>query len=820
LYAAHTQAQTTAFYYGPQVPRELLTVYDQVVVEPGHNHDLTAWAQLRAAPVAYFSIGEVAPSKQAGIERAWRVAENAAWSSSVMDLTHPGYRAYVLQQYEQLWAAGYKRFFLDTLDSYQLGTKDVAGRELQRRALCELIKAMAARHPDAHWLLNRGFELLPEIASHVHGVVAESLFDRWDAAQRRYVRVPEADRTWLLARLREVRTRYKLPVVVIDYRPTQERAAARATAQKIVKLGFQPWVCNYALNDLGVGALEVMPRRVLVVSDHADPGAQLGPVRAVAPVLEYLGYVPEYVSVAKGLPDYEVTAHYAGIVSVFESGFVSAAYERWLSQQIHAGVRIAVFGGLGVRADSALARELGITALPAPKPGLAHKQAVEITQRGAWIGFEAEPSAHDVEGSAVVISGQGVETQLELRTGQGALATAIATTRHGGFALSHVFAQRGLQGELAWVLEPFAFLKQALALQDLPVPDVSTESGRRVALFVIDAEGLAQPARLRGSPQIAHVLRTQILAKYYWPHALSVATTGVAADKSAAAALIAAGAAYGGELGLSVGTTEQRGPAPSLTGIEPLWLAQQPEHIPLPIAQDLSFIGAASEAYPLRRVLETLAFTDKPRRLRALALHYHAFALGSPGGLAALQGVYAKLAEQRLFSVRADEYRARVLAFREQVVVRDTAGAFARVGGSALRSLRVPVTMGLPDLQRSRGVAGFVTVGSERYVTFTADPGAQLVLSQVTQPAPYVIDTNGKVERFERSAAATQHELQIDAALSLSVRFGGLPAQSACSLKMPTRLVSGRSDAAGEWQLDLPEHTTGRATLTCAQEAS
>ena len=45
-------AQTTAFYYGRMVPRELSAAYEQIVVEPGHNHDLTAFAKTRAGRVS------------------------------------------------------------------------------------------------------------------------------------------------------------------------------------------------------------------------------------------------------------------------------------------------------------------------------------------------------------------------------------------------------------------------------------------------------------------------------------------------------------------------------------------------------------------------------------------------------------------------------------------------------------------------------------------------------------------------------------------------------------------------------------------------
>ena len=719
--ASQVSAQTTAFYYGRVIPRELTVAYDQIVVEPGHPHDLAALAKTRAVPVAYLSLGEVSPDKLNGTDPAWHLNKNQAWASTVMDLSHPGYRNWVVEQYEKLWSAGYRRFFFDTLDSYQLGTSDPKQREQLRRALCGLITSLAARHPDARFLLNRGFELMPDVSKHVHGVVAESLFDRWDGSKNAYVRVPEADRTWLLGKLREVRDRYKLPVIVIDYRPTAEREQARATAQKIRDLGFQPWVCNYGLNDLGVGAVEILPRRVLIVTDRPDAGAQVGPARSLAPVLEYLGYVPEYRAVTEQLPEHELSAHYAGIVSVLPAGFQAKGFEAWLGKQIEAGVRVAMFGGLGFAADSKLAKELGIQPLPAAKPGEGKPGPVTLTTRDAAVGFEAEPPLHGPEGIAVRLSGEGVKSHLSLRTGSGAEVTAIATTRFGGVALSHVFAMRGLAGESAWVLDPFVFLQSALRLPAMPAPDVTTESGRRVALLAVDAQGLSDYARMRGRPRIARVLETEVLARFPWPHALRIADDASEADRASAQSLLheCTRALYTAEL--VTGSSASLWPQPSLTGIQPLWAANDPASIPLPVADDLRFIGPLTEAYPLRRVIETFELTDQPRRLRPVALHYHAFALSSPGGLSALLQVYAWLKAQNVLPVRVDEYRSRVDSFREQVVLRALDGSYELIGGAALRTVRVPAAWGAPDVAQSAGIA-FTSeaVSGARYVTFSA----------------------------------------------------------------------------------------------------
>jgi polysaccharide biosynthesis protein PelA len=101
--------------------------------------------------------------------------------------------------------------------------------------------------------LNRGFDVLPELAPIVSGLVAESLFQGWNAQTREYVSVSPDDRSWLLARLTDARQRYGLPVTVIDYVADNDAALAQHTAARIAALGFSPWVANVGLDRLPDG---------------------------------------------------------------------------------------------------------------------------------------------------------------------------------------------------------------------------------------------------------------------------------------------------------------------------------------------------------------------------------------------------------------------------------------------------------------------------------------------------------------------------------------------------------------------------------------
>lgn len=99
---------------------------------------------------------------------------------------------------------------------------------------------------------------------------------------------------------------------------------------------------NGALNQVGVGSIEPMPRKVLVLydakrTDYNNLAYSSAHFYAAMP-LEYLGYGAVYQDVNEPLPENTLTGRYAGIVAWFgtrvENGTV---YRHWLLQQMQDG---------------------------------------------------------------------------------------------------------------------------------------------------------------------------------------------------------------------------------------------------------------------------------------------------------------------------------------------------------------------------------------------------------------------------------------------------------------------------------------------------
>jgi len=514
-----------AFYYGASPPLEELAAFDAVVLEP---------AQLAHPPqsgpslwFAYVSAGEIERSRPyfAELPAAWQLGRNPSFDSVVVDQSQAAWPAFFAERVVRpLWESGWRGFFLDTLDSYHLYAKTPEARSRQEAGLVALVRELRARFPGVRLFFNRGFEILPQVHAEAWGVAAESLYRAYDHGAQRYREVPEADRRWLAGQLARVRDEWRLPAVAIDYAPPAEREQARAIAQRIVRDGFIPWISTPGLDMLGVGAVEVMPRRVLMLYERASESDQLiyqDAHRAAALPLEWLGYVPEYRDIRAPLPEGTLAGRYAGIVAWLTDD--TRAGERlypWIRRQMADGVRVAFFASFGFRLDAGRAGALGLALAPMERP----PAEVRVAARAELIGYEAPPLPDRRTFQPVTVAASpGARALLSLAGDEGERMDPVAILPWGGYALYpyHIVTLPGTASK-RWVLDPFAFLTQALALPAIPVPDVTTETGRRLLMAHVDGDGFPSLAERPGAPTAARVMLEEVLPRYRVPHTVSI----------------------------------------------------------------------------------------------------------------------------------------------------------------------------------------------------------------------------------------------------------------------------------------------------------
>lgn len=517
---------TIAFFYAANPPLDELKAFDIAVVDP-HNAGVSPASHQtpHSKLFAYVSAGEANPSHQffKKIDPAWLIGNNSSWGTHLVDSTNPAWRDFFLNQVvEPLWTAGYRGFFLDTLDSYQL-VKDKARIPLMADGLVEVIRGIKQRHPEAQLILNRGFEILDRVKDVTFAVAAESLFQNFDPSTGTYGLVKEQDRLWLLDRLNEVK-KSGLPVIAIDYVKPAERELARATASKIKKLGFIPWVADRELASLGVGAIEVLPGTILGVYEHTDATPPTDPVydllhRSAAMPLEYLGYRIEYHNIAKQLPEGILAGRYAGVVVWPASGgsVVHKDYRKWVEKVLNEKVPLVFMDSFGVEPDREWLQMLGLPW----KSGPALRGKIQVVDKDAMIGFE-QPLPEAAE-KTPLLNAQAGKSLLRVRGAKDVESDLAAITPWGGYALAPAVKAHELNNQTAWVINPFLFFSQALRLPtDRPIPDVTSENGARLLLIHIDGDGFDSMAEWRGGRLAATELREQILKRYKLPTSLAL----------------------------------------------------------------------------------------------------------------------------------------------------------------------------------------------------------------------------------------------------------------------------------------------------------
>ena len=523
-----------AFYYGPDIPWSRLALYDYPVVEPDQADGVPSSVSDQRF-YAYVSLGEVLPQRPyfSMIKPEWRLGKNRNWGSWVLDQSQPELRdIFVEKVFAPLWEAGYRGFFLDTLDSYQLGVTEEEARQRQREGLAALINAVSERYPDARFILNRGFELMPMITATVDAIAAESLYQRWLPDKDSYQIVPDTDREWLLQQFLQVRKQFDVDGIAIDYAPPAERDQARKLARQIANHGLIPWVTNPAIDGFGVGIREVLPRDVLLIHggneerlwEHADA------IRYGLMPLQFQGLIPDIRNVDDAMPAGELRGRYAGIVVWLEKdGVTSADFERWLVRQRESGVPIVMLGYPAVDPLGPNGQVFGFQGRTTPQV------LPSIVSQHADMGFEA-PLPRFLPVGEPLYNGQATMPWLEMVSGSQRYMP-VAITEWGGYAMKPYLIRSALptvkaEGLDRWMLNPLTFLHDALRLPAMPIPDVTTENGRRLGFAHMDGDGFPSLAEVRDyqGRADARVLLEEVLKKFTLPTTLSVIEGEVASD--------------------------------------------------------------------------------------------------------------------------------------------------------------------------------------------------------------------------------------------------------------------------------------------------
>jgi len=244
-----------AAYYSEAQPPEGFEGFQLLILDSDYHPPLAALTKVHSL-LGYISIGEVEQTRShfnSAKAQGVLLGENQNWKGSFfVDARNAWWRERVKILTRQTLKQGFQGVFLDTVDDAEyLEDKDPAAFRGMKDAMAQLILEVRREFPAILIAVNRGYAILPKVASSVDFVLGESVFSDYDFASKSYRRVPQdlyADQVRILKSAKERNPR--LTILTLDYWNPKDKAGVTRIYNAERANGFSPYVSTVELNTI------------------------------------------------------------------------------------------------------------------------------------------------------------------------------------------------------------------------------------------------------------------------------------------------------------------------------------------------------------------------------------------------------------------------------------------------------------------------------------------------------------------------------------------------------------------------------------------
>lgn len=251
------KATSWAVYYSDKAALQEFSPYSLLVLDSKYHPPLRPLADRGKTLLGYLSLGEVEQQREhfAAVKaQGLLFGENPVWKGSYyIDVRDRRWTERVVTELiPAILHQGFDGIFLDTLDNPpHLEREDPKQFAGMREAAVRLVRTIRRHYPHIKIMLNRGYELLPEVASDIDMVLGESVYADYDFERQTYQRVPEPLYREQVAILKEaVRRNPALQVFTLDYWDPADKAGIAAIYRAQRANGFYPYVATIALDQV------------------------------------------------------------------------------------------------------------------------------------------------------------------------------------------------------------------------------------------------------------------------------------------------------------------------------------------------------------------------------------------------------------------------------------------------------------------------------------------------------------------------------------------------------------------------------------------
>jgi uncharacterized protein (TIGR01370 family) len=241
-------------YYGEKAKAETFLDYDAIVFDGLEHPSLRPLLNRNKSLLGYISLGEAEkfrfyfPALQ---EKNLLLEESRDWPGHyAIDIRKAAWTKMVLENIiPHLITAGFNGVLLDTLDtSIALERRDPKTYAGMQQAAVNLVKAIRIHYPRLHIMMNRAFEILPQVEQDIDMELAESIYTVYNFKTAQYSRVPDVTYLSLAKMLQETQTRApRLHIFTLDYWPNGDKSVIQTIYATQRKQGFIPYVSQVDL---------------------------------------------------------------------------------------------------------------------------------------------------------------------------------------------------------------------------------------------------------------------------------------------------------------------------------------------------------------------------------------------------------------------------------------------------------------------------------------------------------------------------------------------------------------------------------------------
>jgi uncharacterized protein (TIGR01370 family) len=246
--------QHFVIYYSDKAPISAFAPYDLVVLDSDAHPPLAPLLESGKTVLGYISLGEVEHNR-AHFMRAKKAGfllqENKDWPGSFMtDVRNPAWTKMVIEELiPAILAQGFKGIFLDTLDNPpELERNGYSG---MTQAAVNLVKAIRMHYPDILIMMNRGYELLPDVATSINMELGESIYTDYKFNTKTYGYVKASDYREQVRMLKDAqKLNPDLTVYTLDYWNPKDTKTIAKIYKTERENGFIPYVATVSLTEI------------------------------------------------------------------------------------------------------------------------------------------------------------------------------------------------------------------------------------------------------------------------------------------------------------------------------------------------------------------------------------------------------------------------------------------------------------------------------------------------------------------------------------------------------------------------------------------